>query len=92
MDEPPHQTVDPNNPEEVWCGGVPQTTVDVREMLCAQALAQVARAMDHLAPGQALAVRYNADDVRRDLLAWAADRGHLATEAHASILQLRKAS
>ena len=90
MDEPPHQTVDPNNPEEVWCGGVPQTTVDVRDMLCAQALVQVARAMDQLAPGQALAVRYSADDVRRDLLAWAADRGHPATEAHPATLQLRK--
>ena len=70
-------------------GGL-QTTVDVREMLCAQALAQVARAMDQLAPGQTLAVRYSADDVRRDLLAWAADRGHSATEAHPSTLQLQK--
>ena len=67
----------------------PLTVVDVSDMLCAQALAQVARAMDQLAPGQALAVRYSADDVRRDLLAWAADRGHPATETDSRTLQLR---
>ncbi len=52
------------------------TVVDVHDMLCAQALARVAQAVAQLPPGGVLEVHYNAADVRRDLLAWAADRGH----------------
>ena len=49
-------------------------TVDVRDMLCAQALARVAQAMARAAQGEALRILYNADDVRRDLLTWAQER------------------
>ncbi|MBI3021281.1 MAG: sulfurtransferase TusA family protein [Candidatus Omnitrophica bacterium] len=54
--------------------------VDVRDMLCAQALAVVAQALDRLTAGEPMEVLYNAADVHRDLLSWAADRGHVATE------------
>ena len=49
--------------------------VDVRDMLCAQALAIVAKAAAPLAAGQAIEVLTNTEDVRHDLLAWAAQRG-----------------
>lgn len=65
-------------------------TVDVRDMLCAQALAQVARAAAQLPDGGALEIRYNAADVRRDLLAWAADRGHALAEAGDGRLRLTR--
>jgi len=52
------------------------TTVDVRDMACAQALALVAQAMRRLPASQALEVRYTTEDVKRDLLAWANDRGY----------------
>jgi len=50
--------------------------LDVRDMLCAQALAQVDAALHRLAPGSALVVTANAGDVVRDLAAWGHDRGH----------------
>lgn len=50
-------------------------TVDVREMLCAQALAIVSAAMDRVPPGAALAIRYSAEDVKQDLRIWADARG-----------------
>lgn len=62
--------------------------VDVREMLCAQALAVVAQAMDRLTAGEPLEILYNAEDVRRDLLVWANDRGYIADEAGAGTLRL----
>ena len=46
-------------------------TVDVRDMLCAQALALVAEAARGLRDGTSLLVELNADDVRADLVAWA---------------------
>jgi hypothetical protein len=49
------------------------TTVDVRDMLCAQALAVVAQAMERTEG--ALEILWNTDDVHRDLLAWVRDRG-----------------
>lgn len=55
--------------------------VDVRDMLCAQALALVAQAMDRVPEGHALTIFYNTEDVRRDLLAWAREKGHAAWEA-----------
>ena len=58
-------------------------TVDVRDMVCAQALALVGAAVRRLHVGQAVDVVYNAADVRRDLLAWAAERGHGVVEAAA---------
>lgn len=50
--------------------------VDVRDMLCAQALAVVARAVAQLAPGASLTILVGAEDVRRDLRVWANERGH----------------
>ena len=51
------------------------STVDVRDMLCAQALAVVAQAAARLPAGGCVDVAYNTEDVRRDLLAWARERG-----------------
>ncbi len=55
-------------------------TADVRDMLCAQALAHVDRAMRRLAPGAALDVVGNGLDVKADLLAWASGLGHEVAE------------
>ena len=64
-------------PKRVPRGGARQpVTVDVRDMLCAQALAVVARAVAALEIGQAAGVRYNAEDVRQDLVSWACELGH----------------
>ena len=51
-------------------------TVDVRDMQCAQALATAARAMRGLPLGAVLELACNAQDVRRDLAAWAAHARH----------------
>jgi TusA-related sulfurtransferase len=58
----------------------PDAAVDVRDMLCAQALAVADRAMRRLASGQLLEVRYNTHDVAHDLRVWAGDRGHAVLE------------
>ena len=63
---------------------------DVRDMTCAQALAVVAKALARVADGQTLDVRYNADDVRRDVLAWARDAGHRIRERSPSTLSLKR--
>ena len=62
--------------------------VDVQDMLCAQALAVVAQAMGRLGPGGLLSIRYNAEDVRRDLVAWARDRGHAVEEPTEGFLRM----
>ena len=54
--------------------------VDVQDMLCAQALAVVAQAIDRLPRGDALEVRYNTDDVRHDLIVWAEARRYQVQE------------
>jgi len=64
--------------------------VDVRDMLCAQALAVVAQALDRLPAGANLNIRYNAGDVRQDLLAWAQALGHDMSEPEPQRLQVRK--
>ena len=51
-------------------------TLDVREMQCAQALAQAGVAMKGLAPGAVLELLCNAEDVKRDLFVWAKALGH----------------
>ena len=58
-------------------------TLDVRDMLCAQALALTDRTMKALPAGGVVAVQCNSQDVVRDVQVWAADRGHtvLSTEA-----------
>lgn len=66
------------------------TIVDVRDMLCAQALARVAKALEHLAPGEALDVRYNADDVRHDLLIWAQGFSHPVSVTGPATLRIEK--
>lgn len=59
---------------------LPATTVDVRDMVCAQALAVVAKALARLPSGAPATLLYGTDDVRRDLLAWVAGRGYAAAE------------
>ena len=66
------------------------TVVDVRDMLCAQALAAVARAVESLRGGQRLDILYNAEDVKRDLLVWAQDRGHAIRAVEDSRLRLER--
>lgn len=62
--------------------------VDVRDMTCAQALAVVARAASRLASGQPLNILYNAQDVKRDLIVWATDRGVKVSEGGPDRLQV----
>lgn len=59
-------------------------TVDVRDMSCAQALAQAGRALKPLVVGQALDIVCNAPDVKDDLSIWARELGHavLASTTH----------
>ena len=64
-------------------------TVDVRDMLCAQALALVAQAVAKLHSGEALAVRYNTEDVRHDLLVWAREQGCGVRERGSGLIQLQ---
>ena len=64
--------------------------VDVRDMLCAQALAKVAQALARLAPGETLDVRYNTPDVKQDLVVWAASHGHPAAAHGAGILRITR--
>ena len=45
-------------------------TVDVRDMVCAQALALVAKAVANIPSGHTLELLLNTDDVQRDVLAW----------------------
>lgn len=66
--------------------------VDVRDMLCAQALAQIAQALDVVAPGQAITILYNAEDIKQDAIIWARERGHEAGPAAANRLTIRRAA
>ena len=69
----------------------PQSSmIDVREMLCAQALALVAQALGRVEIGSLLGVRYGSDDVRQDLVVWARDRGHGVLETGERTLQLTR--
>ena len=54
----------------------PPDVVDARGMLCAQALAVVAQAVARLPVGAACEVWSDADDVQRDLIAWAQSKQH----------------
>ncbi len=72
-------------------GAPPAVRVDVRDMVCAQALAVVAHAMEHLRAGEALEVLYNAADVRQDLLVWAGERARTVQETAPGILQMQRA-
>lgn len=65
-------------------------TVDARDMLCAQALALVARAAAGLGVGAALEVRYSTPDVRQDLASWARDRGWRLVELEPGRVRLTR--
>ena len=69
---------------------VPSALVDVRQMLCAQALAVVAQAMGRIEMGEIVQVLYDTEDVRRDLLAWASDRGHRVDDRRAAMLHIER--
>ena len=71
-------------------GDLSTATVDVRDMLCAQALAVVAQAAAQLLHDGWLDVTYSAEDVRRDLLAWAHDRAWIVREPSGGILRLQR--
>ena len=71
--------------------GVPvNVLVDVRDMMCAQALAVVAQTFARLPTGEAIDVRYNAKDVHYDLLAWARDGGYRIYDLEDSIVRLAR--
>ncbi len=59
-------------------------------MLCAQALAVVAKAVKRLAIGEDLTVRYNTDDVQHDLTIWARDAGHPVEAASPEALRITR--
>ena len=59
--------------------------IDVRDMLCAQALAVVAQAMGRLRAGETRMVLQNTDDVRHDLLVWAREHGYSTHEETGTI-------
>ena len=63
---------------------------DVSDMLCAQALARVAQALSRVPSGESLIVRYNTQDVKRDLLAWARALGHAASEPDGTTLRIER--
>ena len=69
-----------------------QTAVDVRDMLCAQALAMVSAAVNRLNAGASLGVRYNQDDVKQDLLVWARTQGHCVQELQPQHLAISRSS
>ena len=64
--------------------------VDVSDMLCAQALALVAQAVTRVKPGDAITVRYNAQDVKQDLLIWSDGLGHRVSEPAAATLRIER--
>ena len=66
------------------------TTVDVRDMLCAQALAVVAQAVGRVKAGEAMTILYSAEDVKHDLLVWTQARGHHAVAVEQTVLRLVK--
>ena len=55
-------------------------TVDVRGMLCAQALQVAWKAMRGISEDSVLALFCNASDVKTDLLLWAKELGHVVID------------
>lgn len=68
----------------------PAVTVDVRDMLCAQALAVVNAALAALRQGEVAEILYNAADVKQDLLVWAAARRYPARVNGADTLHIER--
>ncbi len=64
--------------------------VDVRDMLCAQALAVVSGAVKRSVSGQSVDVCLNSADVRQDLLAWAQSLGHETESLERFVLRIRR--
>jgi TusA-related sulfurtransferase len=64
--------------------------VDVSDMLCAQALALVARAVAQAPPGGAVDVRYTTQDVKQDLLIWSKELGHAVSEPEPALLRIER--
>ncbi len=58
-------------------------------MLCAQALAVVAQTAARLKPHALFEVLTNADDVQRDLIVWASERGYAVERRTTGTLRLR---
>jgi len=69
---------------------LPTATIDVRDMLCAQALALVAQAVAHVPRGAVIEVWYNAADVKHDLLVWAQTHAHHVREVNAERLAIQR--
>ena len=69
-------------------GNARTVRVDVRDMLCAQALAVVARAVEDAPAEASIEVLYDTDDVKRDLMIWAQERALTIRDDHTMRLQL----
>ncbi len=69
---------------------LPAVTIDVRDMVCAQALMLVAQALTRIPHGGVLEVLTNTEDVARDLIVWATQRGDSITEVSAGILRITR--
>ncbi len=61
-----------------------QVTIDVRDMLCAQALAQAGLAMKRVQVDGAIDVFCNSADVEHDLRIWANELGHVLLQSRAN--------
>ena len=66
------------------------SSIDVRDMLCAQALAVVAQALARGRAGEALEVLYDAQDVKRDLLIWAKEQQYRLVEVGPETLRMTR--
>ena len=71
--------------------GMPTTRcIDVRDMVCAQALARLARAARLMSAGDAVDVLWNAEDVNRDARVWALTHGFLVEAREPQRLRLTR--
>ena len=50
--------------------------LDVKDLLCAQALMVVMKAVKEIDAGGTLEITFNSEDVKRDLVTWATELGH----------------
>ena len=75
-----------------------EKAVDVQNLLCAQALMVVMKAVKALTPGGTLEITFNSADVQRDLTTWATELGHAVVSVedrdltHGGRLVVRKAA
>ena len=66
------------------------SAVDVRDMLCAQALAIVSQRIERVAVHGSVVVQYNSDDVKRDLIIWATDQGPGVRAGHSETVEIER--